>query len=333
MWVFREPIFLALLALVPIGVYFRHFWKRRGGNISFPFHVWGGSGFNPQFRGLRLFRALGILAFWVGATALIVATARPATVERQRVFLTRGIDIMIVLDESPSMAAQDFAPVNRFETAREVIREFVNRRENDPVGLVSFGQEAALRVPPTTHYEEVLRALDGLQIMSLGDGTAIGMGLALASLHLSSSSASEKVVILLTDGENNAGEIFPETAATVAEQLGIRIYAIGIGNTEETRLEFTDPTTGQTFRGTFQGGFDEELLQSVAQTSGGAYFYAGTSGTLASVFDAIDSIETVEKRVRIDVRTTAHHRPFILFGLAAIGLDVVIRKWLLREVL
>ncbi|MFP4483470.1 MAG: VWA domain-containing protein [Spirochaetota bacterium] len=333
MWVFREPLFLALLVLVPVGIFFRHFRRNRGGNVAFPFHVWGGTGFTPRYRGVRLLRGIGILSFWVGVSALIVATARPATVERQRVFLTRGVDIMIVLDESPSMAARDFVPENRFETAREVIRRFVERRENDPIGLVSFGREATLRVPPTTYYEEVLRALEGLQIMSLGDGTAIGMGLALASLHLSSSSASEKVVILLTDGENNAGEIFPETAATVADQLGIRIYAIGIGNTDETRLEFTDPDTGQTFRGTFQGGFDEELLRRIAESSGGAYFYAGTSGTLAGVFEAIDSIETVEKRVRIDVKTTPHHRPVIFFGLAAIGLDVLIRKWLLREVL
>ena len=333
MWVLREPVFLILLVLVPLGIYFRHFWRGRGGKIPFPFHTWGEAGFTPSFRGLRLLRGLAILFFWLGTVALILATARPATVDRQRVYLTRGVDIMIVLDESPSMAARDFVPENRFETAREVIREFVSRRENDPIGLVSFGREAALRVPPTTYYDEVLRALDGLGIMTLGDGTAIGMGLAVASLHLSASSASEKVIILLTDGENNAGELVPETAARVAAQLGIRIYAIGIGNTEETRLEFTDPNTGQTYRGTFEGGFDEALLRQVADTSGGAYFYAGTSGTLASVFEAIDSIETVEKRVRIDVQTTPYHRPFILFGLAAIGLDMVIRKWLLREVL
>ncbi len=333
MLVFREPIFLALLALIPVGVYFRHFRPRRGGQILFPFHMWGSEGFKPRVGGIRLLRGIGILAFWLGFAVLISALARPATVERRRVFLTRGIDIMLVLDESPSMAAQDFAPDNRFETAREVIRRFIRRRENDPIGLVSFGREAALRVPPTSSYEEVLRALDGLRIMSLGDGTAIGMGLALAGLHLSSSSASEKVVILLTDGENNAGEIFPETAATVAEQLGIRIYAIGIGNTEETELEFTNPETGQTYRGTFRGGFDEELLRSMAEISGGAYFYAGTSGTLAGVFEAIDSIETIERRVRIDVQTTPYHRPFILIGFAAIGLEVLIRKWFLREVL
>jgi Ca-activated chloride channel family protein len=333
MWVFREPLFLALLALIPVGIYFRHFRRHKGGQILFPFHVWGGEGFTPRFRGIRLLRGVGVLAFWFGVVLLVLALARPASVERRRVYLTRGIDIMIVLDESPSMAAKDFAPENRFETAREVIRRFVERRENDPIGLVSFGQEAALRVPPTTYYEEVLRALDGLRIMSLGDGTAIGMGLSLAGLHLSSSSASEKVIILLTDGENNAGEIFPETAATVAEQLGIRIYAIGIGGTEEADLEFTNPETGQTYRGTFRGGFDEELLRRIADISGGSYFFAGSSGTLAGVFEAIDSIETVERRVRIDVRTTPHHRPFILVGFAAVGLEVLIRKWLLREVL
>jgi Ca-activated chloride channel family protein len=254
-------------------------------------------------------------------------------VSRERVYLNRGIDMMLVLDESPSMAAQDFAPVNRFETARETIRRFVERRENDPIGLVSFGREAALRVPPTTDYEKLGAVLEELRIMELGDGTAIGMGLALGALHLRSSDAPEKVMILLTDGKNNAGEVPAETAAQVATELGIRIYTIGIGSETQAPIEFTDPETGQVYRGTFEGGFDEGLLREVAQLSGGAYFYAGTSGTLESVFEAIDSIETTEKRVRIEVSTEPRHRILIIFALGALLVDFFIRKLVLREVL
>lgn len=331
--VFESPGYLFLLLFVPVGIYFRHFWPGRGGKLPFAFRIWNTRGFNPSFVVRRAVFALAVVSFWLGVVALIAALAGPATVDRERVYLNRGTDMMVILDESPSMAAEDFAPVNRFETARDTIRRFVERRENDSIGLVSFSKEAALRVPPTTDYEKLVDSLDELQIMNLGDGTAIGMGIALGALHLRSSSAPEKVIILLTDGKNNAGEVLPETAARVATELGIRIYTIGIGSESETRIEFENPETGQVYRGTFEGGFDEELLQEIAEFSGGAYFYAGTSGTLESVFEAIDSIETVEKRVRIEVRTESQHRILIIFALAALLFDFFIRKLLLREVL
>ena len=132
---------------------------------------------------------------------LVLALAGPGRITKERVYLTRGIDIIFVLDESPSMAAQDFYPENRFNTAREVINSFIRSRENDPVGLVVFSDEAALMVPPTLDYSAYLRVLDDLQLMSLGRGTAIGMGIAVASLHLRQSSAQEKIIVLLTDGE------------------------------------------------------------------------------------------------------------------------------------
>lgn len=331
--VFETPGYLFLLLLVPAGIYFRHLWPGRGGKLPFAYRMWNTRGFSPSFFARRAAFGLAVLAFWAGVIALILALAGPAGVSRERVYLNRGIDMMLVLDESPSMAAQDFAPVNRFETARETIRRFVERRENDPIGLVSFGREAALRVPPTTDYEKLGAVLEDLRIMELGDGTAIGMGLALGALHLRSSDAPEKVMILLTDGKNNAGEVPAETAAQVATELGIRIYTIGIGSETQTPIEFTDPETGQVYRGTFEGGFDEGLLREIAELSGGAYFYAGTSGTLESVFEAIDSIETTEKRVRIEVSTEPRHRILIIFALGALLLDFFIRKLVLREVL
>jgi Ca-activated chloride channel family protein len=169
--------------------------------------------------------------------------------------------------------------------------------------------------------------------MDLGDGTAIGMGLSVAALHLRDGSAGEKVIILLTDGKNNAGEIAPDTAARIAVQTGARIYAIGIGGGGETPIEFTDPKSGKIFRGSLEGGFDEDVLRNVAEKSGGSYFYAGNSGTLSAIFGAIDSLETVERRVRVQVKTEALHEWFILGGIILLALDFFIRACLLREVL
>mgnify|MGYP006300522819 FL=1 len=140
-------------------------------------------------------------------------------------------------------------------------------------------------------------------------------------------------MILLTDGRNNAGEVLPTTAAQVAAEMGIRIYTIGIGSEEEAPFELVVPDTGEVLRGTYRGGFDEALLTAVADTSGGTYYSAASAGTLQAVFDAIDSIETVERRVRVEVNATPRHRVFILIGLALIGLDFLFRKLLLGEIL
>ncbi len=333
MLTFESPLYFLLLLLIPPGIYLRHFFRARGNLVSFPFSVWRQTGFVPSVRGTLLLLRFSHAAFWAGFAAVIFALAGPGLAVREKVYLNRGIDMMLVLDESPSMAARDFQPENRFETAREVIRRFVRGRENDPIGLVSFGLEAALRVPPTLDYDFLLKSLDGLRIMDLGDGTAIGMGISVASLHLRRSTARDKVIILLTDGKNNTGEIPPETASQIAAQINARIYAVGIGSAEEAPIEFTDPKTGKHYRGTLEGGFNEELLRSVAEKSGGGYFYAGNPGTLSAIFSAIDSLETVERRVRIQVRTKPVHGMFILAGTLLLLLDFFIRVLLLREIL
>ncbi len=332
MFTFEAPLYLLLFLLFPPAAYFRHLHRRRGNLVPFPFSIWRNVGFAPESGLARLVLTLSSLFFWAGAASIVIALAGPSLTEREKVFLNRGIDMMIVLDESPSMAARDFQPENRFEAARDVIRRFVQSRENDPIGLVTFGLEAALRVPPTLDYGSFLRTLDGLSIMDLGDGTAIGMGIAVACLHLKSSSAREKAVILLTDGKNNTGEINPDTAADMAARMGIRVYAIGIGGESEAHIEFTDPRTEKHYSGTLEGGFNEELLRGLAERTGGGYFFAGNPGTLNSIFQAIDSLETVERHLRVQVRTIPVHELFILAGLALLVLDYLIRLFLLREV-
>ncbi len=333
MWLFDRPGYLLLLLVLPVLFYFRHLRPERGGRISLTVQLWKGMSFRTTVWSVRLLHGAAALAFWCGVVLLFAAAAGPTQVRRERVYLNPGIDIIFVLDESPTMAAQDFAPTNRFESAREVIRAFVQRRENDAIGLVSFAKDAALRMPPTVHHQALLEALDRVRIMELGDGTAIGNALAVAALHLETSSAPERVIILLTDGINNAGEILPVTAARVAAQQGLRIYTIGIGTGQQAVLEFEDPRTGQMYRGLFDGGYDEDLLRRLAEIGNGSYFHAGSAGTLQAVLQSIDTMESVERRVRIEVHRHPYHREAILLALGLLMLDFVIRKWMLREVL
>jgi len=330
---FESPVLLMLIAVVPSLIYLAHLWKGRGGHISFSFTIWQKEILSRPSWLLRFLMHFSSLMYWLGLISLIVALAGPSISERKKIYLNRGLDILFILDQSPSMAAQDFSPVNRFETAKGVIRDFVQRRSNDSIGLVSFGSEAALRVPPTRDYRTLVDRVEGLRIMELGDGTAIGMGIAVACVHLNYSTADNKIAVLITDGKNNAGEISPLSAAKIAFEMGIKLYTIGVGTRGEVPIEFLDPETGNTIRGKINSEYDEELLQTVAELTGGRYFSAASPGSLQSVFSDIDSIETVKQRVRMDIKTEPIHRQFIIAGFVMMIISFFLRKMVFREVL
>jgi len=332
MWTVEAPGYLFLLLLLIPGIYFVHFFPGRGGVIPFPLGIWEGESFRNRRRFWRFLLNFSVFLFWAGTALLLISLAGPVRVEKEQIFLTRGIDILFVLDESPSMAAKDFPPENRFETARNMIADFVRGRENDAIGLVTFSGEAVLRVPPTVDYRSFLARLQELRLMELGEGTSIGLGLAIAALHEQKSTAQEKVIVLLTDGENNSGEIPPLSAARIATELGIRIYAIGIGSEGQIPLEYTDPETGRTYRGMYNSGYNEALLEDIARISGGRYFAATSPGALEQVLRTIDSIESSEKRIKLRTSVTPVHRGIILAGALAVLLSLFIRKILLREV-
>ncbi len=329
----QRPVILLLIMFLPFLIYMRHFWPGRGGRLRFPFQVYGTRGFSPGLTSYGVLKFLGAVSFWVGVVFLIVALAGPARVHRERVFLDRGMDIMVVLDESPSMAATDFGGNRRYDGARRLIGEFIANRPNDSVGLVTFSREAALRMPPTTDHELLLERMNELQIMELGDGTAIGDGLAVAAMHLENSDAPRQIMILLSDGVSNTGMIEPQPSAEMASQLGIPIYSIGIGSQQEIAIDFTDPNTGQRYQALMDEGFDEEELRGIAETTGGAYYHAGTERSLAQILQSIDSLETVERRSRISVRLEALHRLYLSIAAVLLAFEFVVRMVVLREVL
>lgn len=333
MLTFEEPFYFLLLSLVPVLIFLKYRWKGRGGRLPFPLGLWGGLRFRPGIAGMRLVMLASNAALWLTFAFLITALAGPTLTRQEKVYLNAGVDIFIVLDESPSMAARDFPPDNRFSAAKDVIRRFVKGRQNDQIGLVSFGRDAALRVPLTLDYDYLLERLDALQILSLGDGTALGMGLGLAALHLENSDASQRVIIALTDGVNNAGEIQPSTAVELIRSLGIPLYLIGIGTNAQVPIEVTDPNTGMAYSGSLEGGFNEEFLQSLAVPPLGAYFSAGSSGSLESIFLAIDSRESGTKRVKVEVHNEPLFGSFLIAALISLSFFFIIRKLVLKEIL
>ena len=343
---FEFHLAFLLFIFIPPFIYFVHFRKNRGGKVVFSFEVWKGKGFYPRFSIRKLLYFLSYVILWLCFCLLIIALAGPITIERHKVYLQKGIDIMIVLDESLSMLAQDFTPKNRFTTAKSVITEFIEGRENDQIGLVGFSEEAVLRVPATIDYSLLLETIDLLEVKASKDGTAIGMGISLACLHLQYGTAQDKVIILLTDGENNAGEVEPEQGAYIALDLSIRIYTIGMGQEEAYKeyidpetgktvigvyMEYKDPNTGEIVRGVYSGKFDEGLLRKIADISGARYFHASNTGTLNRIFEQIDLLEETEKRIKINVEKTPLYREFILISLFLFLISFIIRKVLLRE--
>ncbi|MEX2603489.1 MAG: VWA domain-containing protein [Gracilimonas sp.] len=265
---------------------------------------------------------------WIAIAFLIIALARPqerlTTVERQ----AEGIDIVLVLDMSTSMRAEDLKP-NRFEAARTVAKDFVDKRNSDRIGLVTFAMKSFTVVPPTLDYRLLKDLVDDLQMGIIEDGTAIGMGIATAINRLKESRAESKVIILLTDGQNNAGEIDPVTAADLAVTYDIKIYTIGAGTRGTAPYPIQDPIFGRRYQN-IEVNIDEEMLNSVAELTGGKYFRATDSEQLENIYDEIDRLETSEIEELIYTDYKEHYSIFLGLSFGFLLLSFLLNKTILN---
>jgi Ca-activated chloride channel family protein len=266
-------------------------------------------------------------ALRLGALALgIVALARPQVENTVRTRTAEGIDIMLVLDTSTSMRAEDFRP-NRFEAARDVAAEFIRSRVSDRVGLVVFASKAFTQAPLTLDYAFLQRMLDEARVGAIQDGTAIGTAVAMAANRLKDTDAESKVVILLTDGQNNRGEIDPVTASEVAQAFAVRVYAIGVGTRGSVPFPLDTPFQGSQQR-RVPVQIDEEMLRTVAQNTGGRYFRAQSRRSLREIYDEIGALETskIDQRVYTDVeeRYPVFLWPAFLIVLLDLGLAATV---------
>ncbi len=291
---FAEPWAFALaIPLVALAVWVIRSRRRLAPKLTFSSTELAAAG-RPTIRtALRTFPR-GLLLAAVGL--LIVALARPQTPWSERRRLLEGIDIMLVLDVSESMRALDFRP-NRLEKAKEVVKEFILGRVEDQIGLVIFGQEAFTLCPLTHDYAALETFVNRIDFdLVNGQHTAIGMGLANAVNRLKDSPAKSKVVILLTDGENNWGEIAPLTAAELARQLHMRVYTIGVGSRGPVDMPVR-AANGQTYVQRVMASIDIETLRRIAEATGGTFFEATDGKKLEEIYRQIDQMERSKREV------------------------------------
>ncbi|MBU0942626.1 MAG: VWA domain-containing protein [Bacteroidetes bacterium] len=289
---FLNPEFFWLFLLIPLAVIWL-FYKRNQQVATLK--VSSIKGFEGNSSLLVRFKPYLSVLRLLALSSLIIAMARPRTVDiSNRTKTTKGIDIVMAVDVSGSMLAKDLKP-NRMEALKRVAADFVQERPNDRIGLVVYASEAYTKTPVTSDKAIVGEAIKSIKYDNvLQDGTGIGMGLATAVNRLKDSKAKSKIVILLTDGVNNAGFIEPETAADIAKQYGIKVYTIGLGSNGMAESPYALGANGQLLFQMMKVEIDEQLMKNIARKTDGKYFRATSNDKLAEIYGEINKLETTE---------------------------------------
>jgi len=323
---FVNPYILVLLLLIPIiGLWQR--WKKKKTESYFTLPSLESIEHIQTFRSrlvpfIPLLRALSLAAF-------IIALARPQLALKEEEVKAEGIDIMLIMDLSSSMLAQDFKP-DRLQVSKKVAKDFVDKRPYDRLGLVVFAGESFTQCPLTTDHRVVKDFLDNLQCGLLDDGTAIGSGLASAVNRLKESEAESKVVILLTDGVNNTGYIPPNLAAEIAQKFNVKVYTIGVGSVGKALSPISRRSDGKYVFGMARVEIDEELLRNISAMTGGKYYRATSEESLQAIYAEIDRLEKTEIDVTVFKKYSEEFRKFLVWGFGFLLLEILLRLTVLR---
>ena len=324
--ILHDPWWLLMLALIPCVIWWRA-RKRKATDlvaIDVPFLAQK----RQESLRVKLYKIIEPL-FWIGISMLIVAMARPQTEHSEEIIKGEGIDIFLVMDLSSSMLARDFDP-DRLTVSKKVAIDFISHRTYDRIGLTVFAGESYTQCP-LTHDHDVLTAyLQSLECGTLEDGTAIGMGLAAAVNRLKDSEAKSKVIVLLTDGVNNAGYIRPATAAGIAKEFGIKVYTIGVGSYGEAVSPVRRRSNGEYMFGLTSVEIDEALLKDIAQQTGGKYYRAVSESALQLVYNEIDQLEKTEVEISVYKRYNEMYYWPLGAGLILLTLLFFLRSTVLR---
>ena len=326
---FANPEFLALLLILPVLVFW-YLRRRRSsaGTIRYSnigtLKSVGRSRFTPLRHSIFVFRCIVI-------SLLIVAFARPQSGRTEQEVITEGIDIILAMDISSSMLAEDFKPKNRLQAAKDVAVNFINGRKNDRIGLVVFAAKSFTQCPLTIDYGILINFLKEIEIGMIEDGTAIGMGLANCVNRFRHSKAKSKVVILLTDGRNNRGELDPITAARLADALDVRVYTIGVGKHGDALYPVDDPFFGKRYvRMPVQ--IDEDVLRQIADITGGKYFRATDVNSLTNIYKEIDELEKTKIEVKEYTRYKELFVRFLLLAFGILVLEIILANTKFRKI-
>jgi Ca-activated chloride channel family protein len=327
---FADPQFLLLLLLLPlIGWWYWRRYQRLGGTIRYSNldllkNLPKPSNYLPR----HLLFGLRLLAI----ALIIVALARPQSGHTEEEVTTEGIDIIMALDISSSMLAEDFKPKNRIEAAKLVAEQFITGRKSDRIGMVVFSARSFTQCPLTLDYGVLINFLKKVDVgMIKEDGTAIGLGIANAVDRLRNSKAKSKVIVLLTDGRNNAGEIDPVTAARVAQAFNVRTYTVGVGTQGEALYPVQDPFFGKRYV-RMPVDIDEATLQKIAEITNGKYFRATDRQSLEKIFAEIDKLEKTKIEVKQFTRYRELFVTWLAVAMALIFVEVVLADTRFRKI-
>ncbi len=325
---FVNPWFFSLLLLIPLAAYLRYF--KAGEHYA--------SMTMPSLKSVLTIRTWkAVLQKWLpllralAFAALVFAMARPQLTLKEEQVTADGIDIFLIIDLSSSMLAQDFKP-DRLEVSKRVASDFVDKRPFDRVGLAVFAGEAFTQCPLTTDHRVLKDFISELRCGLLDDGTAIGMGLATAVNRIKDSEAESKVVILLTDGVNNAGYVKPITAAEIAKEFDVRVYTIGVGTEGQALAPTSRRSDGRYQFSLTRVEIDEALLTQIAEMTGGKYFRATNEKRLELIYAEIDRLEKTEIEVTTIKRYSEEFYRFVWLAVALLVLEMVLRFTVLRSV-
>jgi Ca-activated chloride channel homolog len=321
---FLYPWVFLLLLLIPLRLLLAK--RRRARTLS-----WSHYALIPRKNGwkIRMVTYLPILRGF-GFVALVIALARPQEHLQREEVTSEGIDIVLVLDISGSMLARDFEP-NRLEVAKKVANHFIDKRRFDRMGLVLFSGESFTQVPLTLDHNLLKQAIQNTEIGMIKDGTAIGMGLANAVNRLKETEAPTKVVILLTDGVNNAGYINPLTAMELAKKWEVKVYTIGVGSAGEAPMPVSRRRDGSFVYNLVKVEIDEVLLKQIAENTGGRYFRATSEEMLSYIYSEIDAMEKTEMEVSVLQEFKEYFPPFVGFGLLVFMLEMILSYAVLKR--
>ena len=322
---FANPDFFWLLLIIPLMIVWYFFREKKFyGTVK----ITTTKSFSNS--PISIFRHSLVVLRCIAIAGLITAIARPQTSLSWQDVTTEGIDIVIALDISGSMLAEDFKP-NRLEASKQVAMDFISERPYDRIGLVIYAGESFTQCPLTTDHDVLLNLFDGIQNGMIEDGTAIGMGLATSVSRLKDSKAISKVAILLTDGSNNRGSIPPVTAAEIAQKFGIRVYTVGVGSNGTAPTPMQDQF-GRTVYQNVPVKIDEKTLKEIAQIADGQYFRATNKESLESIYREIDKLEKSKIEVTEYKKKSEKFWPFALFAVVLLLLEFLLRNIIFKGI-
>lgn len=328
---FQNPLAFLFLLLIPLLYILRYFKIFEQIKFFAVLNDWNGKSFEWSGKWYNFLYVFSKVLTILGCICVIVAMADPVIKIQEKVYTSLGTDIVFVVDTSPSMAAQDMNGNNRLAAAQSAINFLVSQHDGYRYGIVVLGSEASVLVPPTSDFTYFKNRIDELKIGYFGNGSAIGDGIGTAFCHLASSKAPKKCIILLTDGENNAGDIHPETAANLAASNQIALYVVGVGSKGTVPIEYVDPLSGKLYSGYLNSNFDSSSLKQIASIGNGLYYEVQTIEELNSALSVVVKNENVQQNYTYKSVNELLYKNVLLLSFILFAITFVIKKLLLRE--